>query len=322
MFIVSAIGAGLLAGCSMFESDADPGARSAADEHQPGSSDQAGAPVAYLDGEAVRVADLRATLFESAGGQALSELLIDRAVARRMADRRLKVTDADLDAERDRLAATLHADRDQAQRFINELRERRGLGPERFDRLLRRNAALRLLVQEEIVITDAALRQAYDIRHGPRRQVRIIVTNTVTDAQRLARQAAEGASFIDLAIAHSIDGSRAQGGLLDPISPADPTWPKGLREAITTLEPGQVSNPIALDRGFAIVQLQRVLPGSDAAFEQVLPELERMVRLDMEGQAIRRLIRTMVDEADLLILDPALDWSWRNQQRDLEAGPR
>ena len=157
------------------------------------------------------------------------------------------------------------------------------------------------------------------MRHGPRYQVRIIVTNTVTDAQRLARQVAEGASFIDLAIAHSIDGSRAQGGLIDPISPADPTWPKALRDVVVGLEPGQVSNPIALDRGFAIAQLQRVVPGSDAIFEQVQPELERMVRLDMEGQAIRRLIRTIVDEADLLILDPALDWSWQNQRRELEA---
>mgnify|MGYP002624829018 FL=1 len=146
-FILSVVGVLLLAGCAMFESDDGDIVDATGDSRQPTQAEQPGAPLAYLNGEAVRAADMNATLLEAAGGQALSELLIDRAVARRLADRRLKVTDADLDAERDRLAATLHPDRDQAQRYINELRERRGLGPQRFERLLRRNAGLLRLVQ-------------------------------------------------------------------------------------------------------------------------------------------------------------------------------
>ncbi|MEX0777372.1 MAG: peptidylprolyl isomerase [Phycisphaeraceae bacterium] len=280
-----------------------------------GSTPLPAKPLAYVDGRPVTAGALLPALVETAGGRILAETVIDQGLRQRLEQARLKVTAEQIEAERQILLHSLAADRDQAQRLLDELRQRRALGQQRFAALLWRNAAMRVLVQDQVAVSDAAVRQMYELVYGPRFEARIIVTEGAGQAADLARQAREGASFIDLAIQHSTDVSRAQGGLLPTISPQDATFPAGIREALARLQPGQVSDPVALDRGFALLKLERKIAGGAVRYDDVKSELTLHVRRQAQRIEMQRLAREIVTGANVVITDPGLKESY-TQQKD------
>ncbi len=249
-------------------------------------------------------------MIESAGGQVLLEYTLDRGIEARLARDNITITDIELQAEQSLLMQTLAGDPDQAQRTLNQLRTQRGLGDTRFRQLLWRNAAMRRLVSDQVTITEAALQQAFAQRYGPRYETRLIVTDTLAHAGDITRQARAGESFIDLAIAHSSDPSRAQGGLLPPINLQDPSYPAAVRQVISQLTVGTVSDPVALDRGFAVLKLERKIDGADLKLADVKGELESIVSRQMQQMLMQRLAREIILQSDLVIMDPALSKSF------------
>jgi len=275
-------------------------------------------PVAYLNGQPLTQHALFAVLAEMDGGLALSEVLLDQAVAQRLAEEGLAITDADLAYERRVIAESLSDDADEAARLLAAMRERRGLGERRYASLLRRNAGLRKLVHDDIAVGEAAIRQAYDLRYGPRHTVRLILCDSATDAQQVRRRALAGASFIDLAVEHSTDPSAAQGGLLSPISPADATWPVALREMLpklsTETDEARLSPVLTLGQGYAVVRLEEVALARGPAIETVRDELAAQVKLRLERLRMEQLARTLVESANVIVLDPTLKESWEQQR--------
>ena len=330
----------LLAGCQ-FGPDKPagdgPGARiGAANNHgsRDGADSPPGRPIAFVDDRAITDRALRDALLEAAGGQVLAEYVLDRRLARRLGEKGVQLTDQHVKDEKAIFLAALDPDKDQAVRLMRELRKQ---GPRRFDQFLWRDAALRLLVQDQVTVSDAAVRQAFELQYGRRYEARLIVVNNVTLATRIVRMArgqakANGAdnrpvpgggaakpakapagpqTFIDLVLEYSTDDSRAQGGLLPSISPVDPTWPDGVRKAVVTLEPGQVSDPIAIDNGFAILRLERTIKPQPVPFDDVKQELTIRVHRNVERTFMQSLARTLLREADVVVVHPALRDSWQ-----------
>src|SRR5690606_3630103 len=95
-------------------------------------------------------------------------------------------------------------------------------------------------------------------------------------ASRLRRELdAAPERFAELAMRHSIDASASRGGLLAPISTVDPAYPLAMLKAIDGLVAraeadgaradggdGEVSEVVAIDGGYALVQLVERLEGS------------------------------------------------------------
>lgn len=297
---------------------ADPAGRGARDADQSNraaaASPTAGQPVAYINGQPLAWSRIQEPLLEASGGTVLAELVLDQQVQQRLGDRSLIVTPALIDTERDLLARTFSVDADVATRLVRELRERRGLGPDRWQRFLARNAGLRLLVQDEVAVSDQAIQQAYQQRYGPRYEVRLIVVPSFREAGKAVEQARGGDEFRTLVRLYSVDPSRSQGGLLEPISPEDATYPAAVRAAMVKLEPGQVSDPIALEEGFAVIRLERKLASQPVAIEQVREELRALVRVQMEQVMMRRLARQLLDQAQVMALNPTLARSWKQQR--------
>ncbi|MFN3167336.1 MAG: hypothetical protein ACE37H_09765 [Phycisphaeraceae bacterium] len=273
---------------------------------------------AYIDGVAVSRNELYQQLVEARGGQVLTEVLLDRAVSRELDAQGLALSAADLDAERERLLTNLSDDRDEATRLLNTMRDQRGLGDRRFDALLRRNAALRKLVADQIAVGDAAIEQAYLLRYGPRYRVRLITANDVGTLNQARRRALAGQSFTDLAIELSTDPSAAQGGLLSPINALDATYPKAIRDALPTLSTDELesrlSPVIAMPEGYALLWLVEVSQQDAPPIERVRDELEQAVRLDLERVRMQQLARVLVGRANVIVLDPALDAVWQRQR--------
>jgi len=276
-----------------------------------------GEVLAYVGGRAVRSGEVWPSLVEAAGGEVLGEVVLGRLLDRRLQQAGLEVTDAAIAAERAIVSRTLADDPDQAARLLNELRQRRGLGTHRFAALLRRNAGLRMLIADRITVTDAAVAQAYRLRYGPSSRVRLIVTPSLQQAQRLRQRAAEGQAFGELAALHSTDPSAAQGGLLSPIRPDDTSYPSAMRSALARLDVGQVSPPIALDGGFALIQLEEKIAGLAVELDDVKEALAHDVRRRAERVLMQQVARELLSAAEVVVLDPALKALWETQQQNL-----
>lgn len=273
-----------------------------------------GRTVALVNGRPVRISDLEPILLETAGTQALAEVILDLRLEGELSRRGLALDPGAIEQERRLLLATLSPDADDAVRLLNELRTRQGLGRTRFDAMLRRNAMLRRLVRDEVQVSDAALRQAWESTHGERRQARLIVTPSLAHAEQIARRLALGESFADLAVELSTDVSAARGGLLEPISAADPSFPPAVREALFALEPGQLSRPILVEGGFALLRVERIVPGTGRSLEQEREALADVARRGQERVLMEQLARRLVDEASLTILDDSLHDAWRRSR--------
>lgn len=279
-------------------------------------------PIAYIDGTQATRDQLYTILVEAHGGEALSELILDRAVAKRLSEAGITLTQQDLDHEQQRLRADLATDADDGQRLINQMRARLGLGETRYQALLRRNAGMRKLVQDDLAVAEPAIRQAYELRYGPRYQARLITANDVNTLSRTRRDVLAGASFTDLATRRSTDASAAQGGLLSPISPADATYPQAVREALARLSmddsASRLSPVIALADGYALLWLEDVTEADGPPLEEVREELARSVRRDLERVRMRQLARSLIEAANIVILDPALDKSWQQRKESIQ----
>ncbi|MHC4590183.1 MAG: peptidylprolyl isomerase [Planctomycetota bacterium] len=218
-------------------------------------------PAALVEGRVVDWGELRPLLNEAAGADVLADVVLDRMLVAELDDAGILITAQELDAERALFYETLSPDPDTAARLARQLRARQGLGRQRLDRLLRRNAALRALVRDRVEITEEAISRMYEIAHGPKRQARLIVAPTLNDAQAAINRVNAGELFADVAVEVSTDTSAARGGMLEPISRADASYPQALREAVWALEPGELSRPVFLGDRYAVLALLSVFDG-------------------------------------------------------------
>lgn len=281
----------------------------------------AGKVIAYVSGQPVSAGQMFPLLLNYAGGQVLSGMILDQQIDRKLSQRGMIISPDMIEAERQYLLDALSSDPDQAVRLLKQMRDSRGVTNERFNQTLRRNAALRALSKDQVNVTDLDLRQAFTIEHGEKFEARVITTQSLNEIQKLLAQLNGGASFVDLAVAHSTDPSRDQGGLLPPISDVDASYPAAIRQMLVGLKPGQVSHPIALDNGYAILKLERKIQGDQVKFDDIKQTLMLSVQRQQQQTRMRLLARTLLEEADVVVLDPVLKESWDRQKQLMDQTP-
>ena len=276
-------------------------------------------PAALVNGRGILWGELRPIVTEAAGADALQDVILDHKLAELTAEAGLVITDDDEAAEQRRLLDTLSDDPNTAVRLLDELRDRQNLGPHRYPALLRRNAMLRALVRDRVQVTSAAVAQMHDALHGPKRQARLITVGDLSAAQVAAGRVRSGEFFGDVAVETSTDSSAARGGLLEPVSRSDPSYPAALRDAIWALpDVGDISDPILLGNGYGIVQLVREIDGDGVPLDDVRDKLERLVRMNQERVLMDRLARTILADASVTIFDESLESSWRRWRRQTQ----
>ncbi len=146
----------------------------------------------------------------------------------------------------------------------------------------------------------------YQITHGEQRDGRIITLSSLADAQEALREIDAGMTFAEAAARFSTDPSAERGGLIEPISTVDPAYPDSIRSALASLEPGQISPPVAIDSGYAILSLQHVIPPDGVDREKVRAESTRRVRLRQTQLKMGQLADTIARRANVTVLDPHL----------------
>lgn len=271
-------------------------------------------PAALVDGRVLNWGELRPALNEIAGAQALHDAILDRKIAQALTERKITITEDDVARERKALIESLNDDPDIAFRLLDDLRHKQRLGRYRFESLLRRNAGLRSLVQNQVTITPDAIERMHQIVHGPKVQARIIVVPDLNTAQVVINRVNSGDRFADLAVEFSTDTSAARGGLLEPISLADPQYPESLRQTLSTLEPGHISGPVLLGDRYAVVMFVKREPGDGRTLDETREAMARLARLSQERVLMDQLARQMIAGASVTVFDEHLNEAWSRER--------
>ncbi len=282
------------------------------------SNDPSVGALALLDGQPIEASDISVGLVEAAGATVLQEHILDSLLRRELARVNRTIDPEQIDAELAILIDSLTAggvasDSDEARALLDQLRRNRSLGDSRFQALLWRNAAMRALVAPRVNVTNQDLELAYQLRYAETYSARLITTDTASQATQAIRRVRDGEPFGEVAAALSTDISRDRGGLLPPISPADPTFPAAVRTTLAQLSPGEVSQPVALASTYAILKLERINPADPSAppsAQAARDVLEPDVRLQKERAEMDLLARTLLESARVQILDPQLQREW------------
>ncbi len=283
-------------------------------------------PAAIIETIPITRAELFDRLAEQAGSTALTELALETQLSVELAERNLSVTQRDIEHERELLARSLshqtHLTDTQIEQILAKLRRQRGLGPQRFASLLRRNAMLRKLVGRDSHIDESDIELAYTIAHGPRVQIRLIVVADQATAASIRRTIANSPPavrelvFINQAIAHSTDPSAKAGGLVEPFSPADPTYDAAIRKVIEHAPAGSLSPVVGLETGFAICYIRDRLPPDGVPLDAVHDQLTNALILGAQQRQMDQLAHQLLERAHVKPIDPSLRWSWRTHLAD------
>jgi hypothetical protein len=269
-------------------------------------------PVIAIDGLTLAASSVWPSVAEAAGPAIADELVLGHLLARECETAGIRIGESDLEAERRLVMESMTgvANTPDPDRALDRIRRERGLGPERWKNLLRRNAMLRALVRERVVVSDEAVERAYQLRYGPTYRARLIVTGSPQSAGEASRRAKAGEDFGALAAATSTDPSAARGGVIDGINPADSTWPLAIRQAVQGMTPGSVSDPIVVDGGYAVLRLESMDGGgAGPGMASVRTEMERVARIEAERLAMQTLADQLRSAARVEILDASLRWS-------------
>jgi peptidyl-prolyl cis-trans isomerase C len=168
---------------------------------------------------------------------------------------------------------------------------------------LRSDLLLAALENDELKkhpVTDAAIKATYDkqaavLKGGKEVRVRHMVVKSEAEAKSLSAQLKKGASFAELAKAHSVlpDGKQAGG---------DMGWgnlaamPPQLASLLKPLGKGQISEPVSAGNGaFALFKVEDIRTAVVPPFEQVKPEIAR----DLRQRALTQLEQDLRGKAKI-----------------------
>lgn len=269
-------------------------------------------PAAAWRGDVIEWSELRPLMTERSGAMVLEEALLDRQLDRLMRERGLRLSPELVEREVQDLLSGLSDDPDRSTMLLQELRTAQGLGERRWQALLRRNASARLLVRDEVRVTPQAVEAAMDAAHGPRRRCRIMALPDLEACAEARRRLEAGEPFGEVAVALSTDRSAARGGLVNPVSRLDPSWPAGFRQALWDLPEGGTSAPVLLEQRYVLVRMEGEEPRREVDPARARADADRDVRRTQERILMEAMVSGLREaQRDVVVQDEDLRAAWR-----------
>lgn len=289
-------------------------------------------PAIAINGVVYAHSDLEPRLSELAGATVARELALEQAIEEELRRKAITLTEEHIIQEQERLLESIQrasnpSTQSQLADLIDDVRAARGLGPERFRALAARAAGLRMLVHDQVLITNDMLQLEYELVYGPRVQSRILTVPTASDAQRVLSQIDSEITFSVLAARHSTDASAERGGVIEPVSPVDPAYPAALREALAAVlrtgidpdadEGSRVLGPLAVGTGSWVLVLPDSIVATDLAptFQSVRDALQISLRERQERLLMAQLADQLLERVRVDAFSPSLEWAIEAEQR-------
>jgi len=274
--------------------------------------------IAFIDGNPITHDQIQESLSERAGRQAIADLILDYQLEKKVTELSIRITRSDLDREEQQFLDLIQVEDDPNANleYMKEVRRNRGLGPTRYNDLLRRNAILRKLINAKKP-SEAELLQALQVNLGQQFQIRLFVNSdrslTNTSYQRVLDAQPESTRWIfaQESFDHSSHPSADRGGFIQRFSTLDSNYPSVLRSSVQATDIGTMSNILATDSGYAFVLVESITPEVAISNEQ-RELMEEQLIIRNQRIAMEQLASDLIRQSEIIILDKALSWSWKN----------
>lgn len=297
---------------------------------------RAAEPIAMINGRPLDRDRLVELLIQAHGVGALQQLIALDLAEQEGQRIGVRISEADIDQEfQDSLLRMLPADapgaaslsQEQRVEALQRLLAERGLSMAEYRIAMRRNAYLRRVIENEVTISDATIREEFDRVHGAKVEVRHIQI-AARDYQRVQQafnRLQEGAAFEQVARDLSEnEATRANGGLLPPFSFEESSVDAALREAAFALSPAEVSRSAVLaGKYYHILKLERRIPPQGVSLDQVRSQLESQIRQRAVLKKMNEKIEQLLAAAQVRILDRDLRENYEQfmSRRSAQAAP-
>jgi parvulin-like peptidyl-prolyl isomerase len=255
--------------------------------------------MAVVNGQDIRRDALATACVERFGEEVLEGLVNKRLILHHCRNRQVEVTEADIDAEIDRMAARFKIGREQ---WLQMLERERGINIQHYKRdILWPTLALRKCAAEQLTVSDEELTKAYDAQYGPAVKCRLIVVNDRPQAEEIRRQVVDKPNdFARLAMQHSQDVNSASiGGLIQPIRRhvGDPN----IEKEVFGMQPNTISSIIPVGQQFAILKCEGHEPARNMPMENenVRQELTEQIQEGKLREVAAALFKELQDSATI-----------------------
>jgi parvulin-like peptidyl-prolyl isomerase len=249
--------------------------------------------MAVVNGQDIRRDALATACVERFGEDVLEGLVNKRLILHYCQNRQIAVTDADIDAEIDRMAARFKIGREQ---WLQMLERERGINVQQYKRdILWPTIALRKCAADQLVVSEDELNKAYEAQYGPAVKCRLIVVNNRQQAEEIRRQVVERPDdFARLAMQHSQDVNSASiGGMIQPIRRhvGDP----GIEKEVFAMQPNAISSIIPVGPQFAILKCEGHEPARNVPMENVRDQLTEQIQEGKLRDVASKLFKELQD---------------------------
>lgn len=232
--------------------------------------------MALVNGKDINRKELTDACVQRFGEDVLESIVNKRLITNHCANHNIQVTQADIDAEIDRMAKRFQLGREQ---WLQMLEKERGVTAQEYARdIVWPTLALRKLADKELQVSPEELQKAHDQEFGPMVRARLIAVSDANKARQIhAQLLANPASFAKIAIEHSEDVNSASiGGLIQPIRRhvGDPA----IEAEAFRLQPGQISAIIQVAQQCIILKCEEQLPAQPMPLAQVQERLIERIK--------------------------------------------
>ncbi|MEP0845337.1 MAG: peptidylprolyl isomerase [Phycisphaerae bacterium] len=291
-----------------------------------------GDAIAIVNGSAIERGRLVDALLDAYGVDVLQQLIVLELSKQEAQRRGVRVSPGEIEQEFrdsvDRIAREAGLDPREAKepqrlQALEALLEQKRISMTEFRISMERNAYLRKLVELDLKVDEATLREEFARTFGERVSIRHI--QLPADDAKLINEVVTHLSrdenFADLARQFSQNSeSAARGGEMEPFGFDDERIPAALRDAAFSLRPGEISTPIRAGQMVHILKLERRIPPDNARFEDVRADVERGLRERALPKRMSELAAELFRKATVSVLDSRLKPKYEELSRKSRDG--
>ncbi len=282
--------------------------------------------IATINGRDIARNHISRQMLKNHGIDAFDQLIVLEQAIQRCEELGLSVTDIDVQDEYDRRLKMLLSplasgsddskfNRDEAERILRGILERRDISRLQFLSTIKCNAYLRAIANAQMRFSNADLKREFAEHFGDQVIARHIQLPNRPDTEKLRTMLADGLDFSEAATRHSANlRTGPTGGLLSPFGKGSREIPQSIRSTAFGLEVGEVSAPIQAGPWWHLVKLEKKVANGETNWADVRPELEKRLceqRIDAQMQG---LYRSLHEGADVKINDPVLAQQYAKRQ--------
>ncbi len=267
---------------------------------------------AAVNGKFIAQHELDDLVLRAYGRKVMDDMVLLEVVLQYAADKGIVLTDEMYADEFKRFLSEIAPDKpesDQRAIFAFVLKKR-GLTPELFDLILKKQAILRACIEVPAEVSEEELQDEYIRLYGQKRSVMLLSVSSARSIERAETELSLGKSFDNVVLEYSEDEtSLRNGGFVSAFSLKDTHLPEALRnQAFNLSNSGDISESFqVVDNGrqyWYKIRLEKIIPKVDIPFERT--ELSEIVIRKKSNQQILDLQEKLLQESKVIIIDGRL----------------